>query len=64
MPRFEQIISPNNWEYYLKMNPTCGEPKIQVSNTGKNVIKELGLKYGVVGGKPYNVLLERQFIAR
>ncbi len=48
----EQIISPNNWEYYLKMNPTCGEPKIQVSNTGKNVIKELGLKYGVVGGNP------------
>lgn len=48
----EQIISPNNWEYYLRMNPTCGEPKIQVRNTGKNVITELGLKYGVVGGNP------------
>ncbi|MFT5512024.1 MAG: hypothetical protein ACI8SE_000418, partial [Bacteroidia bacterium] len=48
----EQIISPNNWEYYLRMNPTCGEPKIQVRNTGKNVITELGLKYGVDGGNP------------
>jgi hypothetical protein len=48
----EQIISPNNWEYYLRMNPTCGEPKIQVRNTGKNVITELGLKYGVEGGNP------------
>lgn len=48
----EQIISPNNWEYYLRQNPTCGEPKIQVRNTGKNTITELGLKYGVVGGNP------------
>ncbi len=48
----EEIVSPNNWEYYLRQNPTCGKPKIKVRNTGKNVITELGLKYGVVGGNP------------
>ncbi|MFT5725243.1 MAG: hypothetical protein ACI9JN_002367 [Bacteroidia bacterium] len=48
----EQIISPNNMDYYLRMNPTCGKPQIQVRNTGKNTITELGLKYGVVGGNP------------
>ena len=48
----EQIISPNNWEYYLKMNPTCGEPKIRIRNEGKNKVTEIGLRYGVVGGNP------------
>ncbi|MBO6517793.1 MAG: T9SS type A sorting domain-containing protein [Bacteroidia bacterium] len=48
----EQIISPNNWEFYSRLNPTCAEPKIRVRNTGKNTITELGLRYGVVGGNP------------
>lgn len=48
----EQIISPNNWEFYSRLNPTCTQPKIRVRNTGKNAITELGLRYGVVGGNP------------
>jgi len=48
----EQIISPNTWEFYSRVNPTCAEPKIRVRNTGKNTITELGLRYGVVGGNP------------
>jgi hypothetical protein len=48
----EQIISPNNWEYYSRLNPTCSKPKIRIRNTGKTTITELGLKYGVIGGNP------------
>lgn len=46
----EDILSPNNWEFHSRLNPTCLEPKIKVRNTGKNTITELGLKYGVKGG--------------
>jgi hypothetical protein len=46
------IISPTNWEYHLRENPTCAQPKIVLKNRGKNPLKGVLLKYGVVGGNP------------
>jgi hypothetical protein len=32
----QDILNPNNWEYYSKWNPTCSNPRIILKNTGSN----------------------------
>ena len=32
----EDILNPNNWEYYSKWNPTCSNPRVILKNTGSN----------------------------
>ncbi|MCB9262510.1 MAG: T9SS type A sorting domain-containing protein [Flavobacteriales bacterium] len=58
----EEIISPNNWEYYSRINPTCATPKIRIRNTGKNTIEQVVVKYGVIDGYaisyPFNITLK------
>ncbi|MFT4522132.1 MAG: hypothetical protein ACI8ZN_001072, partial [Bacteroidia bacterium] len=46
------IIRPNNWEFYRRLNPTCGEPQVKIRNTGSEEVVGVLLKYGVVGGNP------------
>lgn len=48
----KDIISPNNWEFYSRINPTCTTPKIVLQNKGTEPLVGALLKYGVVGGNP------------
>ncbi len=32
----QDILNPNNWEYYSKWNPTCSNPRVILKNTGSN----------------------------
>jgi hypothetical protein len=32
----QDILNPNNWEYYSKWNPTCSNPRVILKNTGAN----------------------------
>ncbi len=48
----EDIISPNNWEFYQRINPTCTRPKIRIMNRGQHTLSSLDITYGVVNGNP------------
>ncbi|MBI1305188.1 MAG: T9SS type A sorting domain-containing protein [Bacteroidetes bacterium] len=48
----ENIIKPNDWEFYNRMNPTCELPKIVIRNTGSANMKSALLRYGVSDGNP------------
>ena len=43
------IISPNNWEYYSRLNPICGEPVIVIQNTGSADLTSCAIEYTVNG---------------
>lgn len=43
------IISPNNWEYYGRLNPICGEPVIVIQNTGSTALTSCTIEYTVNG---------------
>jgi len=32
----QDVLNPNNWEYYSKFNPTCSNPRVVLKNTGSN----------------------------
>lgn len=44
------VKSPNNWEYYSRINPICFEPVIVVRNAGSTALTSLKITYGVSGG--------------
>ncbi len=46
------IISPNSWDYYSRINPICSEPTIIVRNNGSEPITSLNINIGVSGGDP------------
>mgnify|MGYP001582905631 CR=1 FL=1 len=48
----KDIISPNSWEFYRRINPTCATPRIVVQNKGKEALVGALITYGVEGGNP------------
>lgn len=44
------VISPNNWEFYSRMNPICGQPVVVLRNTGSAVLKSVTFTYGLTDG--------------
>ncbi|MCB9235381.1 MAG: T9SS type A sorting domain-containing protein [Bacteroidia bacterium] len=44
------IITPNSWEYYSRMNPICNEPKFILRNAGSGTLNSVKVTYGVEGG--------------
>ena len=45
------VISPNNWEYYSRLNPICGNPVVVLQNTGGRDLTSCTITYGTVGSK-------------
>jgi len=41
-----QIIRPNDWEYYLRENPSCLNPKVIIMNNGSEILTSLMIQYG------------------
>ncbi|MCX6140839.1 MAG: peptide-N-glycosidase F-related protein [Candidatus Kapabacteria bacterium] len=60
------IISPNNWEYYGRLNPICGEPIIVIQNTGATTLTSCVIEYTVNGSgkKSYNWTGSLKFLQR
>ncbi|MCB9245599.1 MAG: T9SS type A sorting domain-containing protein [Flavobacteriales bacterium] len=54
----KDIISPNSWEFYRQINPTCAQPKIVLQNKGKEPLVGAFLVYGVEGGNPISFYWE------
>ena len=52
----EEILSPNSAKFYYRFNPMCGKPKVRIKNTGRAILTNLTISYGVIGGvtKIYN----------
>ena len=45
------VISPNNWEYYSRLNPICGTPVVVLQNTGGQDLTSCTISYGAQGSK-------------
>lgn len=45
------VITPNSWEFYGRLNPICGEPVIVIQNTGSSTLSTATITYGVSGGE-------------
>lgn len=45
------VVRPNNWEYYSKINPSCESPIIEVRNSGSETLTSLSFKYWVEGNE-------------
>jgi len=60
------VITPNNWEYYGRLNPICGEPVIVIQNTGSADLKTCKIDYTVNGGgkKQFSWLGTLKFLER
>ena len=46
-----EIITPNNHEYFSRMNPICNNPRIIIKNTGSEILNSAVIEYGVKGQK-------------
>lgn len=46
----EDILTPNAYAPYTRINPACGSPEVVIRNTGANTLKSLIFTYGEVGG--------------
>lgn len=46
----EEILAPNNYKPFGRMNPICANPKIIIKNNGVTALTNLTLTYGVKGG--------------
>ena len=44
----DNIVRPNNWEFYSRENPSCQNPKVIITNYGSETISSVLLKYGSV----------------
>ena len=44
------IISPNDWEFYGRVNPTCQSPKVIIRNSGGTNLTSCKINYMVRGG--------------
>ncbi len=47
------IIAPSTKDIYLRLNPTTTSPIIVIRNRGSEQIKEIKIKYGIVGVNQY-----------
>lgn len=47
-----EVISPNNWEYYSRINPYCDDAKIVLRNAGETTLTTVTITYNVDGGQP------------
>lgn len=48
------IVQPSKKDVYKRMNPISTSPLILVKNRGKEEIKSIKFKYGILGGKEYS----------
>lgn len=48
----DQIISPNTYELYSRLNPICGNPVVVIQNRGSQTLTALKVTYGVDGAAP------------
>ncbi len=46
------IISPNNWEYYGRLNPICGSPVVVLENRGSDELTTCSIEYSINGNPP------------
>lgn len=46
----EDIIAPNRYEIYRRLNPICGEPRVVIKNTGATILTSLDITFGPAGG--------------
>ena len=44
------VISPNSWEYYGRLNPICGEPVVVIANNGSTPMTACVIEYEIDGG--------------
>lgn len=60
------VISPNSWEYYGRLNPICGEPVIVIANNGSTPMTACTIEYEINGGakSTYNWTGNLQFLGR
>ncbi|MCB0515616.1 MAG: peptide-N-glycosidase F-related protein [Chitinophagales bacterium] len=45
----EKIIAPSKDDEYLRQNPICGNPVVQIKNKGSEPLTTCIIKYGIVG---------------
>lgn len=45
------VITPNDYEYYLRKNPICSDPSIIIRNNGATNLTSLNIDYGVSGAE-------------
>ncbi len=50
----EEIIVPSSKDVYSRINPACANPEILIKNNGAETLKELVIKYGMLG--EFNIL--------
>ncbi|MBD77595.1 MAG: hypothetical protein CL840_01475 [Crocinitomicaceae bacterium] len=43
------ILSPNNWEYYGRMNPICANPVVVIRNSGSTDMTSAEIEFGTDG---------------
>ena len=48
------IIAPNKWEFRNRYNPICGNPIIEIQNTGSTPLTSLTIDYGKEGQLDYS----------
>ena len=48
------VVSPNSFDYYSRVNPICADPKIIVRNNTSNALQSLDFTYYVKGGIQQN----------
>lgn len=46
------VLRPNDWEYYGRINPICTQPMVKIRNSGTTTLTSLKITYGVSGGTP------------
>ena len=45
------ILAPSSKDQYDRINPICGNPIIEIKNTGSNTLKSLVISYGLENGE-------------
>jgi hypothetical protein len=50
----QDIMAPNSYYEYRRMNPICDNVRVQIRNSGGTPITSLHFEYGVQGGLPYH----------
>ncbi len=45
------ILAPSSKDQYSRINPICGNPIIEIKNTGSNTLKSLIISYGLENGE-------------
>lgn len=46
-----KIFNPTNYVEYIRTNPNCFNPQIEIQNNGEETLTSLDISYGVIGGK-------------